>query len=103
MFKDIVYLACVRARARPRVRPRVYPCARAPYVRVCACVYVRACACAYVPTKTPKNRAKQPKTDPHPSKKIPLSDRGPLRQTAIVPKTYNYSIRFFIFVPMLTI
>ena len=102
MFEDIVYLACVRARARPRVRPRVYPCARAPYVRVCARAYVRPCARAYVPTKSLKNQPSQGKTDPPPSKKIPFSDRGPSRQTAIVPKTSNYSIRFLIFVPTLT-
>jgi hypothetical protein len=102
MFKDIVSLVCACARVRPckRMRPRAR--VRAPDVRVCACVYVRPRVCAYVPTKSLKNQAKQPKTDPHPSKKKSLSDRGPSRQTAIVPPHSNYSIRFFIFVPTLT-
>jgi hypothetical protein len=94
---------CVRACVRPCKRVR--PCARvrAPDVRVCACVYVRVCACAYVPTKSLKNQPSQGKTAPHPSKKIPFSDCGPSRQTAIVPPPSNYSIRFLIFALTLTI
>jgi hypothetical protein len=51
----------------------------------------------YVPTKTPKNPTKQPKSTPHPSKKNPLSESGPLRKTAIVPPHYDYLIIFFTF------
>jgi len=53
-------------------------------------------------TKSPKNQPSQGKTDPPMLKKKSLSDRGPSRQTAIVPPHSNYLILFLIFVPTLT-
>jgi hypothetical protein len=53
-------------------------------------------------TKSLKNLARAAQNSPPPSKKISLSDRGPSRQTATVPKHSNYLILFLIFVPTLT-